>query len=97
MPEKETFYIVNSEILPAAIVKTALAKDLIKRKEAGSPEEAAKAHVFPDCDHVVLEGCDMKICEKILFTGGKIVTMDSEQSVCSGVLVSKQRDRKSVV
>lgn len=43
MPEKETFYIVNSEILPAAIVKTALAKDLIKRKEAGSPEEAAKA------------------------------------------------------
>ena len=41
MPEKETFYIVNSEILPAAIVKTALAKDLIKRKEAGSPEEAA--------------------------------------------------------
>ena len=33
----------------------------------------------------------MKICEKILFTGGKIVTMDSEQSVCSGVLVSNGR------
>ena len=25
-----------------------------------------RRNVFPDCDHVVLEGCDMKICEKIL-------------------------------
>lgn len=33
----------------------------------------------------------MKICEKILFTGGKVVTMDAGQSVCSGVLVSNGR------